>query len=566
MSTARLVGGLLLVFAVPGQQRPDNPTEAIKIDQVGYLPGAPKLAMVAGKASPSEFFVRRASDGTVAYRGRLSEAAADPDSGDSVQTAEFTALGEQGRYYLDVPGVGRSWNFTISRDIYDRAYYLATRAFYGMRCGTAVDLGAEFPGYRHPACHLVGAYHASSGKTGAVNNPGGWHDAGDYGRYVVNSGITTGTLLWAWELFGKKIGGISLSIPESGNGTPDILNEVRWNLDWMLSMQDNDGGAWHKQTSENFPGFVSPEKDDSTSYVIGTGRAPYKSSCATGDLAAVAAIAARVYRQYDTQYADKCLLASRRAWTWLERNPNVVFRNPPGVLTGEYGDSNCADERLWAAAELWRTTREATYERYFLAHVADYRDALHRPRPESWAAVAPMALWTYFLGGGSNGRLREEVRASADEIVARGARNPYRHTLAAVDYVWGSNGVAADYGVALLIANALHPDRRYVEAALENLHYLLGRNTFSLSWVSQLGEHSFQHLHHRPSGANGGRPWPGLMAGGPNRNRQDPVLKALPDLPPARLYVDDQASYASNEVAINWNASLVFLLAGVMCQ
>ena len=328
------------------------PVADIKLDQAGYLPKAPKLALVA-TASPAEsFVVKRASDDKAVFSAKLGAPVADADSGDRVQTADFTAFDKPGAYYLEVPGVGRSWSFTIARDVYSRAWYLAMRSYYGQRCGTAVDLGPEFPGYKHAACHLEGAYHASSGKSGAKPSNGGWHDSGDYGRYVVNSGITTGTLLWTYEIYGARVGKLNLKIPESGNGRPDILNEIRWNLDWMLSMQDADGGVWHKQTSERFCGFIMPEKDTWTSYVIGTGAEPFKSSCATADFAAVMAIAARVYRPFDAAYADKCLRAAKLAWSWIEKYPDVLFRNPKGVMTGEYGDGNCSDERLWAAAEL----------------------------------------------------------------------------------------------------------------------------------------------------------------------------------------------------------------------
>jgi endoglucanase len=198
--------------------------------------------------------VKRASDGTTTFKGSFGPPAFDADTGDSVQAADFSKLAESGTYYLEVPGVGRSWTFSIGPDVYSRASYLAMRAFYGQRCGIAVDLGPEFRGYVHPACHLKGEFHSSSGRQGQRNNIGGWHDAGDYGRYVVNSGITMGTLLWAWELFGPRLRDIKLNIPESGNGVPDILNEARWNLEWMLLMQDEDGGVWHKQTSESFAG------------------------------------------------------------------------------------------------------------------------------------------------------------------------------------------------------------------------------------------------------------------------------------------------------------------------
>jgi endoglucanase len=547
-----------------------TPTLDIKVDQVGYLPEASKVAFVVSKAAATEFSVRRA-DGSVAFRDKLSPSSEDADTGDRVQAADFTKLTEAGTYVLDVPGVGRSWEFAIGAGVLSRPFYLAMRSFYGQRCNIAVDLGPEFPGYAHAACHREGAYHASAGKSGPVKPSGGWHDAGDYGRYVVNSGISSGTLLWTWEMFGKRLEKVRLDIPESGNGVPDLLNEVRWNLDWMLSMQDADGGVWHKQTSEKFCGFVMPEADTLVSYVIGTGREPYKSSCATADFAAVMAIAARVYRPFDAAYAERCLDAARRAWDWIEAHPDVVFKNPGGVATGEYGDADCGDERLWAAAELWRTTGGEPYQRYVAAHVSEYRKTLRPQGPQGGLNVAPMALWTYVLGGGKDaeavGAIRQDSLAAADAIVERTARNGYRVSLTTGEYVWGSNGIAANYGVQLLVANAFKPDPRYVQAAFDNLHYLLGRNTFSLSWVTQVGAHPYRHPHHRPSGADDNpEPWPGLLSGGPNRDRQDRALQALPALPPAKVYVDEEASYASNEIAINWNAPLVFLLAAGLPQ
>lgn len=542
----------------------------IKVDQVGYLPGAPKVAVVT--AAATTFEVKRTSDNVTVFKGALGPATRDADSGDSVQLADFTKLRQPGTYYLDVPGVGKSWTFSIRRDVYSRTYYLAMRAFYGQRCGTAVDLGPEFPGYTHAVCHLKGEFHSSSGKQGERNNIGGWHDAGDYGRYVVNSGITTGTLLWTWEIYGPKVKSIKLNIPESGNATPDILNETRWNLEWMLNMQDDDGGVWHKQTSEHFPGFVMPEDDQLPSEVIGTGQAPYKSTCATADLAAVAAIAARVYQPLDAKFAARNLEAARKAWLWTEKYPNVLFRNPRGISTGEYADNYCGDEKLWAAAELWRTTGEPLYDDYFVKHYPDFRPGLEAPAGEGWREVAPLGLWTYALSTRKGADvtvvadIRKRTATAARAIVERTRKNPYRVSLLPTDYVWGSNGVVANYGMELLVANLLAPDPSFAETAQDNLHYLLGRNTFSISWVTQVGANPYHHPHHRPSGAGkNAEPWPGLLSGGPNAARQDAALRKLPlDLPPAKVYVDDQASYASNEVAINWQAPLVFLLAGTL--
>jgi endoglucanase len=286
----------------------------------------------------------------------------------------------------------------------------------------------------------------------------------------------------------------------------------------------------------------------------------------------VAAIAARVYQPFDTKFAARNLEAARKAWLWTEKYPNVLFKNPLGINTGEYGDNYCGDERLWAAAELWRTTGEAVYNDYFVKQYPDFRPSLDTTSPEGWKEVAALGLWTYALGTRKGvdptvvADIRKRTVVAARTIVEQTRKNPYHVSLLTKDYVWGSNGVAANYGMELLVANALAPDANFVECAVDNLHYLLGRNTFSISWVTQVGANPYHHPHHRPSGADkNAEPWPGLLSGGPNAGRQDAALKKLPaGLPPAKVYVDDQSSYACNEIAINWQAPLVFLLAGTL--
>ena len=227
------------------------------------------------------------------------------------------------------------------------------------------------------------------------------------------------------------------------------------------------------------------------------------------------------------------------------------------------------DERLWAAAELYRSSGDESYHKYFLEHYAAFQNTIRAASPQGWPNVAPLALWTYVLGKRGNAEavaaIREASLRAADAITERSAANGYRISMTERDYNWGSNANAANYGMQLLVANALRPDKRYVHTALDNLHYLLGRNALSISWVTQVGANAYKNPHHRLSGAdNLANPWPGLLSGGPNRSKQDPEMKKMPDLPPAKMYLDDQASYASNEVAINWNAPLVFLLAGVL--
>jgi endoglucanase len=549
--------------------------------QVGYLPQAAKVATLQWAAHASgharSFRVLPVEpDGTTGRRvhqGTISAAARDGLSGDRVQLADFSAVKEPGRYRLEVehgdPAAG-SLEFAVGGDVLREPLRLATRAYYGQRCGCAVNLGG---GYEHPPCHLKDGFDATSGKTGTFQNYGGWHDAGDYGRYIVNSGISTGTLLWAWEMYREQLQPMQLQIPESGGRTPDFLSEVRWNLTWMQALQDKDGGVWDKQTSLHFCGFIMPQDDQLVSYVIGSGKPPYKVATASADFSAVMAIAARVYREFDPVFADTCLDAAKRAWAWAMAHKDALFlKNPPTVSTGAYGDAHDSDELLWASAELWRTTGDARYEAPVLQRWRALTQPLEMDVP-SWGNVASMAWWTYAMAE-QHGRARGDAKlvaqihastlGAAEGLVKQSRKNGYGQTLAEADYEWGSNGVAGNQGLLLLMAHRFHPQGEYREAARGNLHYLLGRNCFGVSWVTHVGTNPFQHPHHRPSVADGiAAPWPGLLSGGPNRHPGDPVAKTLPPMPPMRMWIDDWQAFSMNEVAINWNAPLVFTLAGV---
>jgi endoglucanase len=368
-------------------------------------------------------------------------------------------------------------------------------------------------------------------------------------------------------LYEASLHPLRLQIPESGGVLPDFLAEVRWNLNWMLSMQDTDGGVWDKLTSHKFCGFVMPQDDPLEIYVIGSGKPPYKVTTATADFAAVMAIAARAYRPYDAKFAERCRKAAERAWVWAMAHPDALFLgNPKGVSTGTYGDPHDSDELKWASAELWRTTGDARYE-----------DALLKQMPAAmkigvpgWSNVASMAWWTYALAErGGKARVVEQIQqatlAKADALVAQSRENGYGHTLAEGDYVWGSNGVAGNQGLLLLMADRFHAQGGYRNAAQANLDYLLGRNCFGVSWVTQVGTNPLQHPHHRPSVADGiAAPWPGLLSGGPNRHPGDPTAMTVPQQAPMRMWVDKWQAYSMNEIAINWNAPLVFTLAGVL--
>ncbi len=541
---------------------PFNP--AIKVCQVGFKPEEAKMAMVTQNVTGDVRICKK--DGSLALTLKPGTPQSDPDSGDSIQIVDFSALKQPGEYYVDVPGLGKSATFRIGKDVFSGPFRLAIRAFYGQRASMDVNLAPDFPQYHYKAGHTALAqYDPSSGKTGARDVSGGWYDAGDYGRYVVNSGITTGTLLWAFEMNSAKLSKLKLDIPETGKSKlPDFLSELKYNLDWMLKMQDTDGGCWHKATTAGFSGFVMPDQDKATVLVIGTGKGAYKNTTATADLAAVAAIAARVYRPYDRDYANQCLIAARMAYQWTREHPKELFTdNPKGISTGGYGDNDARDERLWAAAELFRSTGERSFQDDFLNLAKEWPDLLKDTESPGWPQVRPMALMTYAMTKLSNidkafqGRVLSDLDRAADGIAVRVNKNGYCTPLKSTEYYWGSNSVVANYALMLQVADKINHKPQYTQAALDCLHYLFGRNTFATSFVTHVGSHYALNPHHRWSAADGVRePWPGLLVGGPNADNGKK--------PPAKQWEDKWENYRVNEVAINWNAPLVFVLAGAL--
>lgn len=553
-----MLGSMLVLVALTSPSLSDR----IRVCQVGYLPTETKFAMLADRAT-GKAKIRDMASNRVVGEYEIGKPALDESTGDHVALVDFSKLTRAGKYVVEVDGVGRSYPFEIGKGAFSRAYRLALRSFYGQRCGMDVDMAPDFPQYTYKACHLDDAiFHASSGKTGTMKSVGGWHDAGDFGRYIVNSGITTGTLLWTSELYGSKVNKLKLDIPDSKPGVPDILTEVKWNLDWMLTMQDTDGGVWHKLTTANFPGFIMPAEDKQPSYIVGTGVAPFKNTTATADFAAVCAIASRLYRPYDKTYADRCLTAARRAWKWAVANPNVLYqRNPEGISTGGYGDNNPSDELLWAAAELFRTTGEREFNDYFLANYAKWNPLVDDKSPQGWPQLGNLAMYSYALSGRKEAdqtavsKIKSAAIRAADLIAARSQANGYRIPLRLNEYYWGSNAVVANYAMMLRIANRFQRKAAYTNLAMDMIHYIMGRNTFNTSYVTHVGTKWAMKPHHRPSAADKiDQPWPGLIVGGPNSDNK-------PTPPPARHWLDEEGSYSTNENAINWNAPLVFILA-----
>ncbi|HYJ45857.1 MAG TPA: glycoside hydrolase family 9 protein, partial [Pyrinomonadaceae bacterium] len=242
----------LLVLNMPFAARStDETTSAIRLNTLGFLPDHSKRASIA--APSTDFSVVNEADGHLALRGKVSGPIHNDDTNEELYIADFSALTRPGRYHLEVAGVGRSAPFRIGRDVYDSAFRTTVRAMYLWRCGTSVRAEHDGRIYAHQACHLNDAWLDLAGEGHARRqSSGGWHDAGDYNKYVVNAGFTVGVMLRAWEEFGAQIQKIRLDLPEDSGALPAYLNEIKWETDWLLTMQAADGSVYHKISTKEF--------------------------------------------------------------------------------------------------------------------------------------------------------------------------------------------------------------------------------------------------------------------------------------------------------------------------
>jgi len=527
----------------------------IRINQLGYYPDANKIAVVIFIDADS-FEVVNTADSTVEYSGKLSPHVYWSDAGDSIKLCDFSPVTRQGIFKIRIPGFGESYPFEISGTVLRKAAYASLKSYYYQRC--SYELKAEYAGLwarvaGHPDTSCI--FHSSSGRTGRLSSPGGWYDAGDYGKYVVNAGISVATLLSFHENFSDFFADSTILIPESGNGHNDLLDEVKFELDWVKTMQDPDGGVYTKLTTLWFPGFMMPEADKLDRYVIG------KSTAATLDFAAMMAMAGRIYPDYDSAWAADCITRAEQAWSWAKAHPAIYFTNPPDVSTGEYGDGNVSDEFIWAAAELYVSTDSSEYKTYLEGRSSSlqYQDA------PGWPNVRPLASLS--LATRPNGlseaqltTIKNSIVSTADKWLNQISSSPCR--IPQFGYYWGSNSGIANIGVGLLYAYILTGDAKYIKGAAECADYLLGKNATGYSFVSSYGFKTPVNFHHRPSGSDGIiQPVPGFVSGGPNKDKQDG--QQYPFSSAAKSYIDVQGSYASNEVCINWNSPLTALLAGV---
>jgi len=562
---------LFNTFLAMGQQVRST---TILLDQLGYYPRLEKSAILTKETAANSFELLSIPNQKVVYSGVLSDQKSTGYSAIKTRIADFSNFNEPGDYILRIPGIGDSLTFRIGNNVHQELAVAALKGFYYQRASFALDQTYAGKWYRAAGHPDTSVYIHPSAATknrkadSRINVAGGWYDAGDYNKYIVNSGISTATLLSAYEDFPTYFQGLKVGIPHAKSNVPDILTEAIYNLRWMLKMQDpNDGGVYNKCTNLDFDGMIMPDQAIAKRYVVAKGTA------AALNLVAVAAQASRILKAFPSQYpglADSCLAAATHAWDWALKNPKLAYDQDTmnkmsdlKVNTGAYGDQDFEDEWIWASAELLASTGQ---QQYYDAFFARLNASVNLP---SWSYVGILGYYTLIRRqsqlsaaySGMTSILKKRIVNIADRYVSSLKTNAYGTVMgsAATDFNWGSNSGAMNQSILLINAYLFTKNTAYLNAASSNLDYILGKNATGYSFVTGFGNKPPMHPHHRLSFADGvEEPIPGLLVGGPNREKQDGLKyeHAAPEL----AYLDDVNSYASNEIAINWNAPLVYVV------
>ncbi|WP_169815438.1 glycoside hydrolase family 9 protein [Nocardia yamanashiensis] len=529
----------------------------VRVNQVGYLLDGPKRATIVTTATQPLTWTLSHAGGAVEISGQTTVSGADALSGDNVHLADFSAVRAPGTYELSV-GAERSVPFEITADLYGKLRTDAAAYFYHNRSG--IPISSDYV----PAAYARPAGHAADAPNGDGAQWGGWYDAGDHGKYVVNGALAAWQLIDSYEQSGSPV----LRIPEAAGVLPDILDEAKWELDFLLRMQRSDGLVHHKIHDVEGTGLPMPPQDDPK---------PRKlfdpTTAATLNLAAVGARCARVYQQFDSAFAGKCLSAAKLAWEAARANPKLLpAASTPGG--GAYFDDNVSDEFSWAAAELYAATGLDSYKSEATASL----DAGNF----SWKKTGGLGdIALIRVPNPLYDRARAHIIAAAEQHLkdmhAQGYPNPDRPTknINGVEtpwYYWGSTSGTTNKAMVMGLAHTLTGDSKFRDGALEALDYLFGRNALNQSYVTGYGERASMNQHHRfwahQLRSTLPNPPPGALAGGPNSDVSvaDPAKlheseRFLSKCAPAKCYVDHIGSYLTNEVAINWNSALVWMSA-----
>lgn len=551
--------GLFLSFSVQAQQN-------IYINQVGYQTTAAKQVYIDYKAT--DFEIYNTVTGKVVYKNSFNlHKKNDPNSGLTLYKGDFSELKLSGTFLVKINGSENSgitsYPFKISDTVFSNTIQLANKSLFLQRCG--LEMEEKFVGqYARNKCHLdEAAYHPFEKRAGAKDISGGWHDAGDYGKYVAPGSVTIGILLTAYELNPEKFASDSWNIPESGNGIPDLLDEIKYELDWLFKMQRTDGAVHEKVHTKDYVQFIMPSEGNVPQFIYQV------SSTATADFAAIMAHSSRTFKSSDENFATKCLDAAKRAYNYLEEYPEIFpsggFKNPPDTKAGGYSDAFDKDERIWAAAELFIATGKKKFMKDFEMLNEHFKSEFSIV---GWQNPATFAYYSLLMNDEikTTEKLRLELKGKlkeyCDKQVAISKKDGFEIAMTPNSFTWGSNGTVLFKAINFLIGYEFTENQDYLDLATNHLNYILGTNPNKISYVTGVGTNRILHLHHAPTVSDMNvDPIPGILTGGPNKFRNDNSLMKTfnENTPPARIYLDNEESYSSNENTIYTNASLVFV-------
>ncbi|MCX4997434.1 glycoside hydrolase family 9 protein [Streptomyces longwoodensis] len=573
------VDDVSLLGGVPPEVYEPDTGPRVRVNQVAYLPAGPKNATLVTDATTRLPWQLKDAKGTTVARGLTVPRGVDASSGQNVHSIDFGSYRGHGTGYTLVADGETSHPFDVDAAAYRRLRLDSVKYYYTQRSGIAIRDDLR-PGYGRAAGHLNVAPNQGDANVPCqpgvcdytLDVTGGWYDAGDHGKYVVNGGIATWELLSTYERSLRArtghpaaLGDGTLALPESGNKVPDVLDEARWELEFLLKMQVPAGQplagmAHHKVHDEQWTGLpLLPGQDPQKREL----HPP--TTAATLNLAATAAQAARLYRPYDKAFAARALTAARTAWQAALAHPDLYADPNDGTGGGAYNDDDVTDEFYWAAAELYLTTGERQFADHVLdspVHTAD----VFGPTGFDWGHTAAagrldLALVPSRLPG--RDQVRRSVVKAADTYLATLTAHPYGMPYAPAGnrYDWGSSHQVLNNAVVIATAYDLTGARKYRDGALQGMDYVLGRNALNISYVTGYGEVSSHNQHSRwyaheldPTLPN---PPSGTLAGGPNSSIQDPYAQSkLTGCVGQFCYIDDIQSWSTNETAINWNAAL----------
>lgn len=543
--------------------------DRIHINQSGLHPNEFKGVVVSGDLKAATFEIVNENNRTV-FSAPLDHFGFDADSQEEIWRGDFTAFRLPGVYRVKVGDRGFSFPFTISRNANQKLTVLASRWLYLQRSG--IEVADPITGVKHREDHKsLALLRDARGvhRHHRVDTSGGWWDAGDYGRYVPSAASTIMSLLYAYHFNPRLFADGSLHIPESGNGVPDLLDEMRWELDWLLKMQRSDGAVHHKTATRDYS-EKDPSEDNQKIYLFDV------SSQATAQFAGAVSEASIVYRRYDAPFADRLLKAAERAWQWLQQNPDKYplggFKNPDDENGGDYAISG--DEaalQFWAAGCLFHATGNEVYGNEF-ARLWARRDQTKEIYGLSWSDGYAFGMFAYLntsVGDPSLKELiKEVVSKQSRSIVSTIESNGYRVALKGdqppFGYQWGSTCLALNYATYLLLANEYLPQPEFVNGAASQLSWVLGVNSLNKAFITGVGGNPVRSPHHVLSIVRG-EAVPGAVTEGPNAMLVggDPVLKSMfkANVPFSKRYADDDGSWATNEPTIDANAAFIAVAA-----